>query len=206
MHAGSERFWPRRLLWRFRGAWTWPAFAIFTIADGVLLHELPPQSTGIGLVPGLIIASFGNLFLIGLVAPWLARRLVARPTASPRERRVPPEVVHDRTATILLVCGTLGVIAAGLASRPAVITETNATQANAKAVRDYVLTRGSAEEKRNVQLGKADSIRLAKGYFRTCIPRDNSRLAFCYFVDTNRKPPTIKRDPSQVPNADSFVK
>jgi hypothetical protein len=206
MHADSERFWTRRLRWRLRGAAMWPAFVLLTVADGVLLHELPPQSTGIRLVPGLIIASFGNLFLIGLVAPWLAKRLVARQGQSQRERRLPPEVVLDRTALVLLVAGCLGVVAAGLASRPAVVTETNATQANAKAVRAYVLAHGSAEEKRNVALGKADTVRLAKGYFRTCIPRDDGRRAFCYFVDTKKDPPEIKRDPSQIPNDKSFVK
>src|SRR5581483_8787993 len=63
--VSSEVFWTRRLRWRLRGALTWPAFAIFTIGDGLLLHFLPPNTTGVKIIPGLIIASFANLFLIG---------------------------------------------------------------------------------------------------------------------------------------------
>ena len=34
--------WVARARWRRRGAWLWPAFAAFTIADAVIGHELPP--------------------------------------------------------------------------------------------------------------------------------------------------------------------
>lgn len=204
MRARSERFWTRRLRWRFRGAWMWPAFVVLTIADGLLLHELPPQATGVDLVPALIVASFGNLFLIGVVAPWIARRLEERQTQAPEERELPFEVMVDRAATALLLAGLVGVVAAGLAARPAVITETDATQANAKAIRAYVERHGTAEERRN--LHAADTVRLSKGYFRTCVPRDDGRTAWCYFVDTRRKPPTVTKDPSAVPNARSFVR
>lgn len=204
MHASSERFWARRLRWRFRGAWMWPAFLALTVADGLLLHELPPQSTGIDVVPGLIIASFGNLFLMGAVAPWIAHRLEQRQQRAPDERQLPFEVLRDRSATVLLVAGLAGVVAAGLAARPAVITETNATQANAKAIRAYVEEHGTAEERRN--LHAADTVRLAKGYFRTCVPRGDGRTAWCYFVDTNKRPPKLTSDPSALPNAKSFVR
>jgi hypothetical protein len=199
MHASGERFWARRLRWRFRGAWMWPAFVILTIGDGLLMHALPPQSTGVPLVPALIISSFGNLFLIGAVAPWIARRLEERQARAPAERRLPFEVMADRAGTVLLLAGLVGVLAAGLAARPAVITETDATEANAKAIRAYVLEHGSPEEQRNLQA--ADTVRLAEGYFRTCIPRGDGRLASCYFVDTTKKPPKLTHDPDARPNA-----
>src|SRR5215211_8951631 len=70
-----------RLRWRLRGGMMWPAFAVVTLADGLLLHYLPPLTSGVEIVPGVIIASFVNLFLVGAVAPWLARRLEARHAA-----------------------------------------------------------------------------------------------------------------------------
>jgi hypothetical protein len=213
--ASSERFWASRLRWRLRGAWQWPAFAALTVADGLILHLLPPTRTGVDLIPALIIATFGNLFLIGAVAPWVARRLAGRSLAA-RERRPAPggrgasappgvmlEVLRDRAAVVLLAAGALGLVAAGLATRPLVISETEATEENARAVRDYVLERGDEELRRNIET--ANTIRLSEGYFRTCIARDDRRRYFCLFVDTNEEPPTLTKDPSTVPNAE-FVR
>jgi hypothetical protein len=92
-----------------------------------------------------------------------------------------------------------GVLAAGLAARPVVVSETEATEENARAVRDYVLGSGSEELIRNLET--ANTIRLADGYFRTCIARDDRRRHFCLFVDTNKRPTDITRDPSAEPNS-----
>src|SRR5882757_1538007 len=76
---GEERFWTRRLRWRLRGAWMWPTFAILTIAEGFVLHKWPPTGFRIDdVVIGAILALFGNLFFVGVVAPWVARRLIER--------------------------------------------------------------------------------------------------------------------------------
>jgi hypothetical protein len=208
---GSDgRLWARRLRWRLRGGWQWPAFAVFTVGDGLLIHFLPPLSTGVRVIPGVILASFANLFLIGAVAPWIARRLVARQAmagggepgsangASAAAGHPPYEVLLDRAATGLLAAGALGLIAAGLASRPLIVSETEATELNARVVRDYVLGHGSAEQRRNVDA--ANTIRISEGYFRTCVPADDRRRAWCMFVDTNQRPPEVREDTSPTPN------
>jgi hypothetical protein len=199
----TERFfWPRRLRWRLRGAWTWPLYVVMTAVDALILHELPPVGTDIAIPVGLIVASFANLFLIGAVAPWIARRLVERESRGTGSAAAkPPEVQLDRTATALLLLAAVGLAAAGLGNRPLVVSETKATEENARLVRDYVDARGSDELKRNVET--ANTVRLGDGSFRTCIAYDDRRRAFCLFVDTNRH--TIKRDPSTVPN-NEFVK
>ena len=46
----------------------------------------------------------------------------------------------------------------------------------------------------------AQTARLADGYFRTCIARDDRRHFWCWFIDTNKKPVDVVRDPSQLPN------
>src|SRR5919199_4238902 len=151
--ATRERFWSSRLRWRLRGAWQWPAFAVLTVVDGLILHLLPPMSGGVELVPALIVASFGNLVLMGAVAPWLARRLLVRarrartaqvagagvsPAAPLRSAgwqgiaSAPHEVVGDRTATALLCAGALGLVAAGLAARPVIVTQTDDEEQNAR--------------------------------------------------------------------------
>jgi hypothetical protein len=193
----EETFFWRRLRWRFRGAWMWPAFAVITIGEGVLLWRLPPVGTGLNVIEGVLLATFGNLFLIGALGPWLSKRLAARrrPPPSDTER----EVLKDRTGTALLAAGVLGVLASGLAARPAVVVETEARQANADAVRDYVLASGDDELVRNIET--ANTVRLGENYFRTCVARDNRERFFCLFVDTDKSPPDIVRDPSQEPNS-----
>jgi hypothetical protein len=186
-----ERFWTSRLRWRFRGAWQWPAFAVLTLTDAAILHLLPPVGTGIDPFLALILASFGNLVLVGGVAPWLARRLAERQRREP-SGALPPEVVHDRTATALLAVGAVGLLAAGLGSRPLVVSETKATEENARLVERYVRGHGTDEVKRN--LGSANTRRLAEGYFRTCVALDDKRRAFCMFVDTKRHTVTPDRD------------
>jgi hypothetical protein len=195
----EERFWPARLRWRLRGATMWPAFIGVTLLEGLLLHLLPPVRTGVDLIPGILIATFANLILIGAVAPFLASRIGARRPGPPAPQQAAREVLVDRIGTGLLAAGVLGVIAAGLAARPTVVSETEATEENANAVRDYVLRSDDEELRRNLET--ANSIRLADGYFRTCIARDDRRHHFCLFVDTNEDPTAITRDPSAEPNS-----
>lgn len=187
--------------WRLRGAWMWPSFIAITLLDGILLHKLPPVRTGVDLIPGILLATFGNLILIGAIGPWLARRIwKRRPAAAPA---APPkaqlEVLSDRIGTGLLVASVFGVLAAGLAARPLVVSETEATEENAQAVRDFVLHSGDAELIRNIET--ANTIRLADGYYRTCVTRDDRDRHYCLFVDTNREPTDIVKDSSAEPNS-----
>lgn len=165
------------------------------------MRALPPTSLGVRLVPALILAAAGNLFLVGAVAPYLERRIVRRRPPVADETVSPPrEVSLDRMATTTLLVGVLGLVAAGLAARPLTVSETRATEANAAAVREYVLANGSEEYRRN--LGSANLIRLGDGSFRTCVSADDRNRALCLFVDTNSDPPVVRRDRSTEPNAE----
>ena len=183
----EERFWPARIRWRLRGATMWPAFIAVTLIDGLILHLLP--------------ATFGNLLLIGVLAPWLAKRAWSRrPAADPG---APPkaqlEVLTDRIGTGFLLASIVAVIAAGLAARPTVVSETEDTERNAEAFRDLVLQSGRPELIRNLET--ANTVRLGEDYFRTCIARDDRRRYFCAFVDTSTDPPEVTRDQSAEPNS-----
>lgn len=194
--AANERFWPRRLKWRLRGAWMWPTFAVLTIAEGLLLHELPPTGFRIpDVVIGSILALFANIFLVGVIAPWIARRLLARDREGGRER-FPPEVYLDRTATVLLALGLIGVLAAGLANVRVSTAETDALKEAGDRVEAYVDAHADPEVKQ--RLNGANSARLGDGFFRVCVPRVDPRRQYCMFVDTRRD--TIRKDPSTVPN------
>jgi hypothetical protein len=190
--------WARRLRWRLRGAWMWPAYAVLTLLDALILHELPPVSGGVDFIPALILSSFCNLFLMGAVAPWLARRLAQRDAGDGVPLAVRAEVLKDRSATALLGIATLGLIVAGLAAQPLIVSETKETERNAELVRQHVLAEAPAEVRRNVDT--ANTIKLEDGYFRTCINYDARDRAYCLFVDVDAEPPVVTKDPSTLPN------
>ena len=195
----DERFWPARIRWRLRGAWMWPTFIAITLLDGLIMWRLPPIGTGVDPIPAVLIATFGNLVLVGAIAPWLAHRIWKRRPAA--EVGAPPraqlEVLTDRIGTGLLLATVVVVVAAGLAAKPLVVVETKARERAADALSRHVAA-GSAELQRN--LDASNTRRLADGYFRTCIPHDDRNGWTCFFVDVRRSRATVIQDPSAIPN------
>jgi hypothetical protein len=203
----EERFWTHRLRWRLRGAsWLWPAFAVAAVVDAAILHFLPPVGseqqinapTGLNLVGDLIVAGFTNLFLVAVIAPWLAKRLSQRPVAE-GELRPPYELHYGRTAAILMAVGALGLVIVGFGNRPLIVSETKATETNARLVQQYVMNHGNAEMKRNLET--ANTARLASDFFRTCIANDHRTRYWCFFVDTKADPAKLTRDTDSRPNS-----
>ncbi|MGH2943106.1 MAG: hypothetical protein ACRDLN_10105, partial [Solirubrobacteraceae bacterium] len=58
-HAGL-----RRLRWRLRGAWLWPAFVVLTVLEMGLLHWLPVAGEGSRWIAALLLAGCLNLAAI----------------------------------------------------------------------------------------------------------------------------------------------
>lgn len=192
----EDRFWTRRLRWRLLGVWRWPAFAVATVADAFLLHELPPGREEITLPVAFIYSSFGNLGLI--VAADVLARFAERKRAERGIEDPHLEVQVDRGAVIALAVGIVGVLAWGLATSESRVLETEALERNAEAVERYVLANGGDEYVRNLET--ANTARLKEDYFRTCISDDERRRFLCLFVDTSKNPPQVVRDPSTEPN------
>ncbi len=193
-----------RLRWRLRGALQWPAFVLFTLLDAVVIAELPPSLVKEpNLIVGMLVATFGNLVLIGAVAPFLAKRLARREALAGTVGSAPPEtrreLIQDRVAAILLAAGLVATLVSGLANRPVIVSETEATEEVGRELRAYVNRSGSEELRRNLET--ASTIRLSEGFFRTCIARDDRRRYFCLFIDTDKEPTAVRRDPSAEPNA-----
>lgn len=202
---GGERFWSNRLKWRLRGALQWPAFVLFTLLDAVVLTELPPALVeDPNPIVGILIATFGNLVLVGAAAPFLAKRLARRESVSlAGATAVPPEtrreVMQDRVAATLLAAGLLATLVSGLANRPVIVSETEETEEVGRQLRSFVDHSGSEELIRNLET--ANTVRLSDGFFRACIARDDRRRYFCLLIDTEKEPTEVKRDPSAEPNS-----
>ena len=185
--------WATRLRWRLKGASQWPAFVLFTTVDGLMLNELPISGDGPGgLIGGVLIAGFANLFLIAVLAP-LAGRLLRR-----RAPDLPRSIATDFAGTALVFAGALVVLAAGLVHRPAVLQERADRAAQIAAVAEYV--ESQAPQHRGF-LASAETIRLSDDLFRTCVPGPDPRRPLCLFVSTDQHPAGVTRDRDLTPNS-----
>jgi 4-amino-4-deoxy-L-arabinose transferase-like glycosyltransferase len=193
---GVERVWHRRLRWRLRGAWQWPAFVVLTLVDAALLVLLPPyDGAPQHLFPGVLLAGFVNLIALILLAPPLGRAL--------RRRRpdLPRLVAANYAGATLVVAITALLGAAGLAHRSSDQAETDRRQAVAAAMHAYVMQQ--APQFRD-SLGAIDTIRIDTDYYRACIPGEDVRHFFCLFVSTDQHPPGVTRDTEEVSNSEAY--
>jgi 4-amino-4-deoxy-L-arabinose transferase-like glycosyltransferase len=190
---GVERVWHRRLRWRLRGAWMWPAFLVLTLVDGVLLVELPPYEGGPPAVfPGVLLALFANLLAVAVAAPFAGRLL--------RRRRpdLPRIVAVDYAGATLLAALAVLLVVAGLAHRSAAAEESAREQAVAKVMHDYVIRQAPEYQ---AGLAHIDAIRTEPDRYRACVPGPEPSHALCLYVRTDQSPPGFTRDTSQEPNS-----
>jgi hypothetical protein len=187
--------------WKLIGAWRWPLFVLVTFLDAVIVVAEPPFGAEARFFPALFLCAFANLFLIGAVAPWLARRIRAREGAAPPT--FPPadhhELLVDRIACAVLVLGAVGLLIAGLGNQKTPVCVTDRVCEVGDSVRTFVNANAPPEIRRRV-----DAVNLhptqEEGFFRACIPYEDPRRQYCMFVDAKEKPPSIVRDNDTRPN------
>jgi len=182
----------RRLRWRLRGAWMWPAFLVLTPVAALLVHANPISGDDTGFVPALLLAGFLNLLAVAVLAPLLALAL--------RRRRpdLPTIVARDDAGAALVVVVTAALAVAGALHAPAVDRAHARERARASAVHDFVVGQAPAEYR--ARLALADTVRIDAALSRTCIPGAAPRRRLCLYVDTSQDPPGIRVDPSRSPN------
>jgi hypothetical protein len=192
--ATEEPLWRSRLRWRWRGALLWPLFVGLTIADALLLGELPIAGDGgTDLVPALLLASFFNLLAVAVVAPVASARLRRR------RRDLPKVIADDYAGAALLGVVTLGFVVGGLIHRPHLRDAEHDLIVQQVAARRFVATQAPAEFRAHA--AASDTLKLGEDYFRTCVPGPNPTRWFCVFVNTDETPPGVTVDESRVSNA-----
>jgi hypothetical protein len=183
----------RRLRWRRRGAWQWPAFGVLTAIDAIVLALVPFYDGGPGgLYPALLVAAFLNLVVVAVLAP-VAARLLRR-----RRPDLPRIVARDYAGTALLTVLAALLLAGGLAHRPAAAAAAAERRAVLAGVHAYVL---SQEPALRASLARTDVVELEPRYFRACVPRPEPQRWLCLFISTDQRPAGLKRDPSETSNA-----
>jgi hypothetical protein len=187
-----ERVWHRRLRWRLRGAWQWPAFVALTLLDGIVLTVLPFYSGGPDWVlGGVLLAGFLNLFVVAVLAPALGRFV--------RRRRpdLPRLVASDYAGAWLLAAIFVALVAGGLLHHGAAAAEADDEHAVAAAVERFVAAHAPQY---GGALDTIDARMLEPDYYRACVPRGDGRRWLCLFVKTDRRPVAVALDPDRTGN------
>ena len=200
--ATRDTFWARRMRWRLIGAWRWPLFAVITVLDALIVQAEPPFGAEAYFFPALFLCSFANLFLIGAVAPWLARRLGAREAATAPPTFPPAnhhELLVDKIACIALVLGAAGLLIAGLGNQKVPVCVTDRVCDVGDSVRTFVNAHAPPEVRGRVDAANTHQTQ-EDGFFRVCVPYEDPRRQYCMFVDAKEKPPSVVRDHDTRPN------
>jgi hypothetical protein len=168
-----------RLRWRRAGAWLWPAFVAFTLADAVIGHALPPAGsteslTAAGLL-GLVLNLLGVLFLSRPLG-WLMRQA---------RGDLPTVVARDYGGTVVVLALTGVLVLAGVMHRPAIHASERAMQDAIARAQAWIGDRAPAEFRRNLQVVSVFAIQ-AGTIYRACVPNAQRTKTYCVIVDRSK--------------------
>lgn len=165
----------RRLHWRRRGAWMWPAFVGLTLGDAAIAHALPPIGDGWNAVGAAIAMAALNLLGIVVLSP--AGRLMLQ-----RLRPDLPRVVaKDYAGTSAMFALTLALLAVGLANQGQVARDRRAMSEAIVRAQAYIGDRAPDRFRRNVAHVNTYAIQPGSIY-RTCVPSAGGGQTYCVVV------------------------
>jgi hypothetical protein len=171
-----DAVWPRRQLWRRRGAWLWPVFVAATTADAVLGHLLPLSGSSTSVAGAALTAMVLNL--IGVV-------LLSRPVGMLVRRArpdMPPVVARDYGGTIVVAALVTLLLALGLAHHAAVVRESQAMADAVTRAEAYIGDHAPAEFRAHMHSMSAFAIQPGEIY-RACAPGPGDGRTYCVIVD-----------------------
>ena len=168
-----------RLRWRRAGAWLWPAFVAFTLADAVIGHNLPPA----GLTESLTAAG-----LLGLVLNLLGVLLLSRPIAWLLRRRrqdLPNVVARDYGGTLVVLALTATLVTFGLLHRSAIHSSQRDMQDAIARAQAWIGDRAPDEFRHNLQVVSLLAIQ-GSTIYRACVPNVRNTKSYCVIVDRSK--------------------
>jgi hypothetical protein len=168
-----------RLRWRRAGAWLWPSFIAFTVADAVIGHQLPPAGsteslTAAGLL-GLVLNLLGVLFLSRPLG-WLLRR---------KRQDLPNVVARDYGGTLVVLALTATLVTAGLLHRSVIHASQRDMQDAIARAQAWIGDRAPDEFRRNLHVVSLFAIQ-AGTIYRACVPNVQNTKNYCVIVDRSK--------------------
>ena len=183
----------RRLRWRLRGAWLWPAVVVGPVGEMGLLHWLPIAGDGSGWIAALLLAGSLNVLAIALLGR-LGGAVLRR-----RRRDLPKVVAENYAGLAALAAVGLAFLVAGLVHRPELVARKEAFAQQSMAVRLWVDAHG--DDFARAHVAAADTVIVDRDLYRTCVPGRDPKRWLCLIVDTSHRPPRVRRDRSRESNA-----
>jgi hypothetical protein len=170
-----ESGWLQRFLWRRRGAWLWPVFALGTAADAVLGHLRPPAGDT---------ESVASAALVGLVLNLLSVLLLSRPLGALFRRvrqDLPAFVARNYAGTTVVAAVTTALIAVGLVHHDTIAADQQALRDATVRAQAWIGDHAQPQFRRHVVA--ADTFVIEPGrIYRTCVPGDETGRTYCVIV------------------------
>ncbi len=189
-----DAVWPRRLRWRRRGAWLWPAFVAATVVDAVIGHVLPASGDAESLVGAGVVALFLNLIAVILLSRPLGMALR-------RHRKDLPFIIaRDYGGTAAVTVVTLAILAAGLINHASVMNDQSAMKDAIARAQAWIGARAPQEFRQDVAYVSTFAIQPGRIY-RECVPGARTRRTYCVVVDESRPFPSGVRFGGYEPNS-----
>jgi hypothetical protein len=169
--------WVRRLRWRRRGAWLWPAFCIAIVVDALVGHWLPQLGETQTVVGAALVACVINLIAIVLLSRPLGTLL--------RRGRgdLPRVVANDYGGTIAVGVVSAALLLAGVAHRSTVIAHRQARDEAIARAQAWIGDRAPDAFRRNVAYVNTYAIEDGSIY-RVCVPSVQGPSTYCVVVKT----------------------
>jgi hypothetical protein len=183
-----------RLRWRRAGAWLWPAFIAFTVADAIIGHQLPPAGsteslTAAGLL-GLVLNLLGVLLLSRPIG-WGLRRV---------RRDLPGVVARDYGGTLVVLALTATLVLVGIMHRPAMHASQRAMQDAIARAQAWIGDRAPTDFRRNLRVVSLLAIQ-SDMIYRACVPNVQNTKSYCVIVDRSKPLDKSVRFSGYEPNA-----
>jgi hypothetical protein len=184
--------WRTRLRWRLSGAWQWPAFAVLTAIDTIILARLPFAGGRSSLWGSLIAAGLLNVMVVAVaprVGAWAVR--VRRPD-------LPREIAADRAGAFAIAAFTVLLAIGGVAHHGALAASDRQAATAVRAAQAFALERAPARYR---PLHGQSTWRVGPDVFRTCWRGPDPTRDFCVVVRMEDGVAIKHVDPDQRPNA-----
>jgi hypothetical protein len=177
-----EAGWVARVRWRRRGAWLWPAFAVLTVADAVVVHLLPLSGESESWAPGAVIGLCLNV--VGVL-------LLSRPLGAAIRRwrpDLPGVVARNYGGTCVVLAVFLALTAVGLVHHQGVMSDRRAIREATARAQAWIGDRAPAAYRRN--LAQIDTFAIQPGsIYRSCVPSLAQARVHDYCVIVNLSAP-----------------
>ena len=171
--------WVVRARWRRRGAWLWPAFAAFTIADAVIGHALPPAGESETVPAAALLGCALNLIGVVLLS-WPVGALLRL-----RRPDLPAVVARDYGGTVVVLAVTAALLAVGLAHRSTVLAHREALREATARAEAWIGDRAPAKFRRDVV--SMSVLVIEPGHiYRACVRSTDGTRTYCVVVDVQQ--------------------